>query len=85
MSCKPIAFCDVSPNTFKCMKKKLQNAGIHVPSGNKGKLSGMGVTADFEWDGESKLTITITKKPCIVSYETVAGKIEDFVIECQSS
>ncbi len=53
MSCKPIAFYNVSPVTFKCMKKKLHNEGIHVPSGNKGELSGMGVVADFEWDGES--------------------------------
>lgn len=84
MSFKPITFCNVPLDTFKCMKKKLQDTGIHIPPGNKGKLSGMGVTADFEWDGESKLTITITKKPSIVSYETVACKIEDFVKECMA-
>jgi hypothetical protein len=67
------------------MKKKLQDAGIFVPPGNRGELSGQGVTADFEWDGESKLTVTIKKKPFIVSYETVAMKIKAFVRECHGS
>jgi hypothetical protein len=84
VNCKPITFCNVSPGTFKCMRKKLKDAGIHIPSGNKGKLSGMGAVADFEWDGESKLVVIITKKPCIVSYETVACRIEDLVRECQA-
>lgn len=67
------------------MKKKLQEMGIFVPPGNKGKLSGQGVAAGFEWDGESKLIITIKKKPFIVSYETVVWKISDFVKECHGS
>jgi hypothetical protein len=44
------------------MKKKLQDTDIHIPPGNKGELSWAGIVADFEWDGESKLTIKITKK-----------------------
>ena len=62
MSCKPITFCNVSLDTFKYMKKKLQDTDIHIPPGNKGELSWAGIVADFEWDGESKLTIKITKK-----------------------
>lgn len=85
MSCKPIMFHNVPPDTFKCMKKKLQEAGIHVPPGNSGELSGSGVVADFEWDGQSNLTITITEKPFIVSCNTAARKIKAFVKECHGS
>jgi len=80
-----ITFHNVSPASFKCMKKKLQDMGIFVPPGNRGKLSGQGVAADFEWDGESRLIITIMKKPFIVSHETVAWKISEFVKECHGS
>jgi hypothetical protein len=85
MSCKPVTFRNVPPDTFKCMKKKLQDYGIHVPAGNRGELSGKGVTADFEWDGKSILTITITEKPFIVSCDTAARKIKDFVKQCNGS
>jgi hypothetical protein len=67
------------------MKKKLQDYGIYVPSGNIGELSGKGIIASFEWDGNSNLTITITEKPFIVSCEVAAMKIEQFVRECQGS
>ncbi|WP_048178844.1 hypothetical protein [Methanosarcina siciliae] len=85
MSCKPIMFHNVPHDTFNCMKKKLQGAGISVPPGNRGELSGSGVVADFEWDGQSNLTITITEKPFIVSCDTVARKIKSFVKECHGS
>ena len=85
MSCRPITLRNVSPDTFKCMKKKLQDYGIHVPPGSRGELSGKGITADFEWDGMSNLTIRITEKPFIVSCEIVAQKIKHFVKECHGS
>ncbi|WP_245860070.1 hypothetical protein [Methanosarcina spelaei] len=61
MSCRPIIFRNVKPDTFNCMKKKLQDNGIYVPGGYRGELSGKGITASFEWDGQSNLTITITE------------------------
>jgi hypothetical protein len=67
------------------MKKKLLDEGIGVPPGNIGRLSGSGVVADFEWDGQSKLTITITEKPFIVGCDTVARKLKSFVKECHGS
>ncbi|MDD4681479.1 MAG: hypothetical protein PHP79_11495 [Clostridia bacterium] len=85
MSCRPITFRNVPPDTFNCMKKKLQEAGIHIQPGYRGELSGKGVTADFEWDGQSKLTITITEKPFIVSCEFAAQKIKGFVRDCHGS
>ncbi len=85
MRCKPILFRNVPPVTFNCMKKKLQGAGIHIPPENKGELSGSGVVADFEWDGKSILSITITEKPFFVSCEVAAYKIRQFVIECHGS
>jgi hypothetical protein len=85
LSNKSLTFHNVSPAAFNCMKKKLQDLGIFVPPGSRGELSGQGVAADFEWDGESKLIITIKKKPFIVSYETVTWKISEFVKECHGS
>jgi len=67
------------------MKKKLHSEGIQTPSGNKGELSGSGVVADFEWDGNSTLTITIKEKPFFISCEVAAYKIRQFVVECHGS
>jgi hypothetical protein len=85
MRCKPIVFHNVPPVTFDCMKKKLHSEGIKVPSGNKGELSGLGVVADFEWDGCSVLTVTIKEKPFFISCEVATYKIRQFVIECHGS
>lgn len=85
MGCKPVTFKNVTPAVFNCMKKKLQGVGIHVPAGKKGELSGNGVTADYEWDGVSKLTVTLTEKPFIISCGAAVGKINDFVKQCQGS
>ena len=49
--CEPKTYSNVSPDTFACMKTKLQDAGIHVPSGDSGKLSDKGVAATFVWMG----------------------------------
>lgn len=82
---KKLTFHNISPAAFRCMKKKLQDMSVQVPPGNRGELSGQGVAADFEWDGESELIIIIKEKPFIVSYETVAWKIKGFVKECRGS
>jgi hypothetical protein len=83
--CEPKTYSNVSPDTFACMKTKLQDAGIHVPSGDSGKLSDKGVAATFVWDGNSNLTIQITDKPAFVSYRTTDNEIGKFVRECQGS
>lgn len=49
--CMPIKLVNVTPDRFECMKERLQDAGITVPPGNEGELSGQGFTAEFEWDG----------------------------------
>jgi len=85
VSCKPITFRNISPDTFNCMKKKLQDYGIHVPPVNKGELSGAGIMANFEWDEESALTITIKERPFFVSCELAASKLKQFVVECNGS
>ncbi|KKG15222.1 hypothetical protein EO98_15515 [Methanosarcina sp. 2.H.T.1A.6] len=82
MGCNPVTFHNVTPNVFNCMKQKLESAGLHVPSGNSGEISGSGVVADFNWDGTANLTITVKSKPFIVSCDTVTGKIQDFVHQC---
>ncbi len=85
VSCKSITFCNVSPDTFKRMKKKLQDADVQIPPGNKGKLSWTGIVADFEWDGKCNLTIKIMQKPLFISCDIAAYKIKKFVILCHGS
>jgi hypothetical protein len=82
-SCKPIKFVNVTPDAFECMKKKLQDYGIDVPSGNKGELSRKGITGSFVWDGKSELTIIIKEKPLLVSCETADKRLILFVDECK--
>jgi hypothetical protein len=82
MGCSPVTFHNVTPNVFNCMKNKLEASGLHVPSGNKGEISGHGVVADFDWDGAANLTITVKDKPFFISCGTATGKIQDFVHQC---
>ena len=82
MACGRVDYQGVTPTVFDCMKKKLEDAGIHVPSGDSGEMSGKGVTADYSWDGKSVLAVTITDKPWYASCGMVTGKIHDFVQEC---
>ena len=84
-SCEPTTFSNVSPDTFECMKNKLQNYGFVIPPGNFGELSGKGITAVFEWDGKSVLTIKITKKPSIISCKTATAEITKFIGQCNGS
>jgi hypothetical protein len=80
--CKPITFCNVPPDIFERMKKRLNDEGILTPSGNNGKLSGKGIVAEFEWDGICNLTVIIMKKPFFVSCELAESQIKQFIIEC---
>jgi len=80
--CDPVTFHNVDKSVFDCIKKKLSDAGTPAPSGNRGRMTGLGITADFSWDGVSNLMIHVTEKPWIVSSETVIGKITDFVNSC---
>ena len=82
MACKRVDYHGGTPTVFECMKKKLEDAGIHVPSGPKGDMVGKEVTAEYIWDEKSVLTVTVTKKPFFVSCGYVTGKIHDFVHEC---
>lgn len=81
-ACDTIRFASVTPERFECMKERLQDAGITVPPGNEGELSGQGFTAEFEWDGESDLIITVTDKPFFVSCEDIDQELIQFVEEC---
>ena len=84
-NCESITVSGVTHDTFECMKKKLQDYGIDVPSENKGELSGKGITGSFEWDGESELTLTITRKPFFITCGTAEREITRFIDECKRS
>ena len=62
MSCKPIKFRNVSPDTFKCMKKKLQDYGIHVPPETKENFQERELRGISNGMENVNLTITITRK-----------------------
>ena len=79
MGCDPITFRNVNSNVFDSMKQKLEDYGIHVPSGNEGEMEGHGVKGRYIWDGTDNLTLTITDKPFIIPCEMIIGKLEEFV------
>ena len=83
--CETTTFSNVSPDTFACMKTKLQDAGIYIPPGDSGELSDKEIAATFLWDGNSNLTIQITEKPAFVSCRIADNEIGKFVQECQVS
>jgi hypothetical protein len=82
MACKPVTYHGVTPPVFNCMKKKLKAAGIKVPEGNSGTISGKGISAKFKWDAVANLWIQVTKKPFIVSCSFVYGKVHDAIEAC---
>ncbi len=83
MGCNKVIYHGVTSGVFECLKKKLENAGIHVPSGHSGQISGHGVTAKFSWDeGAATLSITITELPWYVSCGMATGRIHDQIQQC---
>ena len=83
-TCQPMTFSNISNITFECMKSKLQNYGVSVPTGNERELSKKGVTANFMWDEKSNLTIGVTELPFLVRCETASNELNNFVNSCQS-
>jgi hypothetical protein len=84
-SCESVTVSGITPDIFECMKTKLQNFGINVPPGNKGELSGHGITGTFDWDGNSYLTLQITRRPVFITCGTAEREITRFIDECKSS
>ena len=83
MACDPVTFHNVSAAVFKCLKNELEEAGVMVPTGASGTISGNGVEAEFKWDKAAKtLTVIVTSKPIFVSCGYVTGKIHDSVVAC---
>jgi hypothetical protein len=82
-NCEDLTYSGVTPDTFACMKQGLENYGINVPPGRSGELSGRGVTAEFMWDGESRLTVEITEKPFFVDCDTSNRRINNYVEACK--
>lgn len=80
--CRTVTYSGITPDRFECMKQNLQDYGIYVPPGENGELSGNGITANFEWDGESKLTITVTEKPFFISCRTITDRVRQFAQNC---
>ncbi|WP_456475321.1 hypothetical protein [Candidatus Pyrohabitans sp.] len=83
MGCKTVTYHGVTSSVFECLKEKLEKAGIHVPPGDSGEISGHGITADFSWnEGAATLSITIKKLPWYVSCGVATGKIHDEIHAC---
>ncbi|MPM92097.1 hypothetical protein SDC9_139231 [bioreactor metagenome] len=65
------------------MKKKLHAYGIETSPGNSGMFEGKGITAFFNWDGETNLVIEIKDRPLDTYCGQVSGKLKAFMRECQ--
>ncbi len=86
MGCSSVTYHGVTSGVFNCLKKKMEEGGIHVPPGNSGELSGHGVVADFSWNEQAAtLKITVKKLPWYVSCGTATGRIHDQVKSCGGS
>lgn len=86
MGCSSVTYHEVTSKVFNCLKKKLEEGGVHIPSGTSGELSGHGVTADFSWDEKAAtLVITIKKLPWYASCGMATGKIHDQIKSCGGS
>ena len=64
----------MTPAQFAACCAAAQKDGVTL-TGNAGELHYAGVTAAYEYDGSSVLTVTIEHKPFIVSESTVESKI----------
>jgi hypothetical protein len=81
MNCIPITYHEVSVDVFNKFKRVLRQAGVTVPEGNNGILSGQGFEADFKWEESSKtLTITVKSKPIFLSCGDVIRRIYDLIV-----
>jgi hypothetical protein len=68
---------------FDCLKQKLTAAGISVPAGNSGGISGEGVKGTFTWDPQAAtLIIQVTEKPFFLPCGTINDQIHKAVQGC---
>ncbi len=81
--CRGIRFKNVTPDVFKCMKKKLEEYGLEVSPGNSGVLEGNEIVAHFTWDGEEHLVIEVKEKPWHLYCGALSGQMRAFMRECQ--
>ena len=81
MACDPVHFEGISAQTFQSLRDALAQAGITVPLGTSGTISGGGVTATFSWDGANVLKVQVVDKPFLASCNRVNSKLGDFVVK----
>lgn len=74
----PITF-PLTPEQFAARKAELEKNGVPI-TGNAGTISKMGVRVEYVYNG-STLTVTVLKKPFLISEKTLVGKINDWFSE----
>ena len=79
MACDTLRFTRITSAVFQNLKSNLAGAGIDVPAGNSGSISGKGITAKFSWDGRDILVVQVTDKSFLAPSAMVNSELEKFV------
>lgn len=88
MACEPHKYNGISQNVFDCVKQKvIKEGGAWEGDFGSGSVSFEGkVKGTYKGDIDAKtITLTVTKKPWIVSCDYVYGKIGAAISECEGA
>jgi hypothetical protein len=84
-ACDPIVVHDITRAIFDCLRAKLSDVGVTIPSGTSGEISGMGLSGTFAWEEETEtLTVTVTQKPFFLSCEMIDEQLRRAADRCKA-
>lgn len=66
------------PSQFDSLRSRLMQLGVTLPSGTDGVIAHSGIELKYHYDGAT-LTISILKKPFILSSSLVWSKVEEWI------
>jgi hypothetical protein len=83
-ACAPITFSNISPLKYRAIVARIRaQADSTAMNGNTGSATGQSPLGQFaaEWtyDGTAKLTITVTRKPMLVTENFMIAKMQALV------
>jgi hypothetical protein len=65
-----------TPAQVEHLRAELGTNGVTVPAGNSGEITGRGIVADFTYDGEASLSITVKSKPFWMPASAIFANIQ---------
>lgn len=83
-ACSPVTFNNISPLKYRAIVARIRaQADTITVNGNTGTAAGQSPLGEFiaEWtyDGTANLTITVTKKPMLVTENYMIAKMQALV------